>query len=251
MQTEFIPYGLLILLLCSLVCLLFFLKKQKMLRWIGLGICAVGIVLSLVGLFSQRNNQLFLNGFEPCSIRQLTNANKILDASLQPQLADLGYSGISGDTLDSRVQLAAFELHFQNGSFANLQWTAITSEGGSAFEKTVQVNYEGQVFSAPKTPAFTQQVIDNTISLGSLKYFLSVLGDSDLIRTLSDIAPNSVTITFLGHLTALPTQTDIESTYLLQNEAVRPLCQVAPQDWNGCDMFSVVSEAFYASILCP
>lgn len=252
MQPETIMISLLILMLCILAFVIVFLVKAKLSRSILIAICVAAVIaIALIGLFLHENKNINIKDFNTFSIDDLSYSNKMIEALLETQVDDIDYALTSADDFENRIVIGTFDLHFRNNSFSNLQFTIVLSESGGPFEKNYQINYMGQVFTAPKTLALSETFYDNTLSLRELKNAIEILSKSDVIHAVSASAPNSVNVMFNGHINTLPEANDLSNIYTIQDENVIPLSHAAPQENNGYYVFSIVSDIAYIQILCP
>lgn len=140
-----------------------------------------GVIILILVAVSTYNRTLYIDDFVPFGTNDIEQTNQVMDTAIETQGEDLN-TILSNDGLKNSIPISSFNIHFRDGVFANLQFSLMLPQNVGTLEKSIQVNYEGQIFTSETVYFPDNSLLSQTIPVYDLKHIVSTIASSDIFQ---------------------------------------------------------------------
>ena len=203
----------------------------------------LGVIILILIAVSTYNRTLSIDDFIPFCTNDIEQANEVMDAAIKIQGEDIN-TILSNNDLKNSMPISSFNIHFRDGAFANLQFSLMLPQNVGTLEKSIQVNYEGQIFTSETVYFPDNALLSQTIPVYNLKQIVSIIASSDIFQQFDLSNANFM---FIGSR-EISANTDLPSnSYIIEADN---LIQMQSIERPGkYYVFNVIAEDKYFQIL--
>ena len=228
-----------VLILLGIFLAFSFVKKKK-LCIIVLIPCIILIGVSLVLSVKNTSATDHIQEFEAYSVDDLSKTNELLDQSLLVELKAETNSA-SPETIN-HTQISNFDVSFSDGVFSNVKYSFLVATDIYPLEKSVQINYVGDISTEPSRAIGNEVYANQLISCGDLKNVLSIIDGSEIVQGISSNSPAYMELSFIGITDIGTASHDVEKIYVIMQNEIVPLSEVENMQQTSYFVFNIITD---------